>query len=172
MDTTMRSQSADGPRKLPRLEPADVLTATFPHLKRSAAVEALANSPPSSPVTKGEKKVFRPTATAAAALTNETGTDTVKFFAKAGSKHPTKFVCLVGEDGLRREAAQRAAMYEAIAAKAAESRLFKGEKPLPPKKLTPLPVTQKEVRDRVIQDFQPYNPVSYTHLTLPTKRIV
>ena len=95
--TTMRSQSADGPRKLPRLEPHDVLRETFPHLKRSAAVEALANSPPSSPVTTGEKKIFRPTATAAAALTNETGTDTVKFFAKAGSKHPTKFVCLVGD---------------------------------------------------------------------------
>ena len=68
MDTTMRSQSADGPRKLPRLEPQDVLTSTFPHLKRSAAVEALANSPPSSPVTKGEKKTFSPTATSSGSL--------------------------------------------------------------------------------------------------------
>ena len=40
----MRSQSADGPRKLPRLEPHDVLRETFPHLKQMipASTNALA----------------------------------------------------------------------------------------------------------------------------------
>ena len=154
----MRSASAGSQRQLPRLVVANpahgVLTAAFPHLKRTSAVEALETTPPASPTVKAEK-AFRPTATAAAALTNATGTDAVKFFAASGARHPTKFVCLVAEDGLRREATDRAASFEAIAQKARESRRFKGEAHAIPKKLSPLP--SRPVRDRVVQDFQPYN---------------
>ena len=138
----MRSQSTDGPRKLPRLEPQDVLTSTFPHLKRSAAVKHWRTHLHRRQSPRA-KKTFRPTATAAALTTRRARCR--KILRQGRFKTPYK-ICLFS----RRAAARggsRAAMYGPLPRRPRSLVCSRARSP-PPKKLTPLPGTQKSVRDR------------------------
>ena len=159
---------------------ADALCTTFPRLKRTGALDSTPPATPRAVRSARNRRKFRPTATAAAALEGPTGEEVVQFFATHGSDSTIKFVPLVGEGGLREEKRRRDALNEslhrqtALPSRGSSTRMPPPGSPLnrsrppssggliPPLKpldgATPLPAPPTPthaVRDRVVHDFQP-----------------
>ena len=187
-----RSETAPQPLQ-PLYGVADTLLHTFPTLKRSAVLDETPKGTPRGAKKLKDRKKFRPTATAAAALAAPSGEDVVRYFATHGSEGMIKFVPLVGEAGLREEKRRRELWNESrhrskdglgtsgseLASRpSTTSRPATREAPPSPavvkRSLAPLPepVAKLPVRDRVVHDFAPYSlrRVSYEQAAVATRR--